>query len=489
MKKLFLFAVILCLVSLAAWGAATITSPNGGESWALGSSHDIRWTHSGDNISINIQLYQNGEWVGLIASGLNLTDDRCPWTVGRLEDGTSVAAGINFTIRIVRATPRVEQDSSDAAFTITSGSEPPPADPTLTLSSPNGGQSWELGSSHPITWSSSNLSGTVSLSLLHDGTELGPIGSANVSAGSFPWTVGNYTGGRGTVRSGYRIRVRHSSGTPSDDSNADFSIIAAGEDTEPPAGSGHDLVISDPYLENRSGNKGVRVRVTDLEGDFNGWVIISQYCMKMGLGNSEEDRRRLELRRGVPVWVNLRNLRTSLFDNECGLYFQFRVNPDHAVTESNYSNNLVTKTLFKNHHDGRFSSLRLGGNYTPACEACQVRINRGDVESVDGNQVRIRLEIFVQNCGSDAINNGSLRVLYNYRHHVGSGSRGRWMDGGGEIDRINDIDIPSGQWRIFNRTVTIDRYLSNTLSFEFDSGADDVSANNHFHCHLAWSGF
>ncbi len=482
-KLSIVIAVILLLLAPLAAVAVTVSSPNGGESWALRSSHDILWTHSGDNIVIRIQLYQNNEWVGLIASDMNLTDDRFPWTVGRLADGTSVAAGSNFTVRIVRARGLSLLDQSDAAFTITDGSEPPPT-PTLSLNSPNGGESWELGSSHPITWSSSNLSGTVNLSLLNGGAVLGPIGSADVAAGTFPWTVGNYTGGRGTVRPGYRIRIQHSSGTPGDDSNGDFSITAAGGGS----GGGHDLVISDPYLEQRSVGKGFRVRVTDLAGDFNGWVVISHYCMGMGLGNAVNDRRRLELTRGVPATVNLSDVRPTLFDRKCDVTFRFDVNPDRAVVESNYGNNVVSKNFcWQSGHDARFFSLRVGRNYTSACQECGVVIRPADVESIDGEVVRVRLEITVQNCGNTAIRGAKVHTYYSWYFRDADN---RIQEGGTEVDLAEDIDIQPGQYRLLYRTVRLRRYVGSTLKIYLDSGeSGSLDENNKFTCHPNFVGF
>jgi hypothetical protein len=481
MKKVLLAAAILCLASMSVQAQATVTSPNGGESWALGSSHDITWTHSGDNIPVRIQLYRNGEWAGMIASGLDLTADRCPWTVGRLEDGTSVAAGGNFKIRIIRDVGRTLLDDSNTGFTITA-SEPA----SITVTSPNGGESWELGSSHPITWSSRNVTGTVSIFLLFgDNSPLGVIGNADVAAGTYPWTVGDISGAeRGTVRSDYRIHIQHSMGSPNDNSNSDFAIIAA----EPGSSQGHDFVISDPFLESRNGSKGFRVKVTDLESDFNGWVVVSHYCMGMGLGNAVNDRRRLELRRGVPATVNLSNVRGSLFDGKCDVTFRFDVNPDHAVTESHYDNNTTQKKFcWESGHDGRFVSLRVGRNYTSTCEECSVVIRPADVESVNGETVRVRLEIMVQNCGNTAIRGAKVRTNYSWRFRD---DHNNIQEGATGVDLVEDIDIDPGNFRLLNRTVTLRRYVGSALNIYLECGESGaLNANNRFTCHPNFIGF
>ncbi|MBL0173954.1 MAG: hypothetical protein IPP94_01610 [Ignavibacteria bacterium] len=100
-----------------------------------------------------------------------------------------------------------------------------PSLPSLTLTAPNGGENWPIGSSRAVTWNSDGL-GSVRLELSRDGgasyTEtIAP--SLSAPAGSHSWTV---TGPEGALCS-----FRVSSATVpslSDQSNADFAI------TQPP---------------------------------------------------------------------------------------------------------------------------------------------------------------------------------------------------------------------------------------------------------------
>ncbi|MCJ7523620.1 MAG: GPI anchored serine-threonine rich family protein [Candidatus Aminicenantes bacterium] len=489
MKKKMLGMLVLIWVgtALAAYGqSVTVTAPNGGESWTIGERENITWTHSvvSGNVRINL-VNAAGGVVGTIAT-VPVADDRYNWTVGTLASGSAPVG--EYLIGLFVASADVD-DRSNATFSIVAGGSPPPA-PTVTVTSPNGGENWELGSSHPITWDQTNLTGTVNIDLLNGGTVLGRIASGRAaSPGSYPWTVGDYSGGRGTVRGGYRVRVQHSSGTPSDDSNRDFSIAQAGTEPEPPPQGGNDLTISKIYLEQRSSGKGIRLRVTDLQGDFNGWVVFSTFTGKMGLGNAVKERRRLELRRGVPAWVNLANLNGSYFRNECSLSYVFQVNPDHEVVETNYDNNRVSMSLFWNStHDGRvFPVQRIGRNYTEACEACAVVIRPADVESVTGNRVRIRLEITVRNCGNSTIESGTVKVFQTWTYRT---TTGREMDGGGQIDSVSVGDMAPGNFRILNRTVTLERQSSSNLSIYFDCGeSGSLDSNNHFHFHPNFIGF
>ncbi|MCX5894202.1 MAG: PQQ-binding-like beta-propeller repeat protein, partial [Proteobacteria bacterium] len=63
---------------------------------------------------------------------------------------------------------------------------------SLTLNSPNGGESWGAGSIHAITWTSANLSGNVKIELSRIGGSSYPetiASSVAVSAGYLIWTV------------------------------------------------------------------------------------------------------------------------------------------------------------------------------------------------------------------------------------------------------------------------------------------------------------
>lgn len=100
-----------------------------------------------------------------------------------------------------------------------------PAFPTLTLLIPNGGESWQIGTTQNITWSVSGLS-SLKLELSRDGgasfteTIVDPV---SASAGSFNWFV------TGPATANARVRIATSTPTSaSDESDANFKI------TEPP---------------------------------------------------------------------------------------------------------------------------------------------------------------------------------------------------------------------------------------------------------------
>ena len=64
---------------------------------------------------------------------------------------------------------------------------PPPC--SITVISPNGGENWELGSTHPITWTSSNAGGIVKIELYKGTTYYKTITSSTPNDGSFSWPI------------------------------------------------------------------------------------------------------------------------------------------------------------------------------------------------------------------------------------------------------------------------------------------------------------
>lgn len=101
----------------------------------------------------------------------------------------------------------------------------PPDPGTLTVTSPNGNEEWELGTSHNITWTSEDVLGRIDIILLHNSHVIGTIAEdLMVSDGSYTWNVGDYIGGVAEIGSGFRIRLQHKTGIPVDDSDHDFFI-------------------------------------------------------------------------------------------------------------------------------------------------------------------------------------------------------------------------------------------------------------------------
>jgi formylglycine-generating enzyme required for sulfatase activity len=92
---------------------------------------------------------------------------------------------------------------------------------TITISVPNGGEVWPLGENKIVSWTSSNVSGTVTIQLnrSYPGGSWEVLAASAVNSGSFNWIVA------GAPTSAARIRILTVSGAEAvDTSNASFTI-------------------------------------------------------------------------------------------------------------------------------------------------------------------------------------------------------------------------------------------------------------------------
>jgi M6 family metalloprotease-like protein len=102
-----------------------------------------------------------------------------------------------------------------------------PGSATLTLGAPNGGESWQALTSHNITWSSTGSITNVKLEYsTNGGSNWTTIIGSTPNDGSYTWTVAN------APSTTCRVRVSDAaSGTPSDTSDANFTISAPAAET------------------------------------------------------------------------------------------------------------------------------------------------------------------------------------------------------------------------------------------------------------------
>jgi hypothetical protein len=185
--------------------AVTVTSPNGGESWEVGSLQTITWTSVGTvgNVKIEYSANNGGDWAAIIASTEN--DGTHPWIV-------PYTVSSQCLVR-VSETGGSPSDTSDNVFSIF-------AIPGITVTSPNGGESWQTGAVYDITWVSIELDGDIIIDLYKGGIFDSNIGTASVSSGSFPWDIPLDL----TPADDYRVRIHQ--GDVEDYSDINFSLLA-----------------------------------------------------------------------------------------------------------------------------------------------------------------------------------------------------------------------------------------------------------------------
>jgi hypothetical protein len=183
-----------------------VTSPNGAESWYVGSSHAITWSSANLTHNIKIELSTNGgssySEVATVANSGSYT-----WTVPN-------SPSTSCRIRVSDATDSTPLDISNANFTIAAEPE------DMQVTSPNGGESYYSGTAQTITWTTSMVGGNVKIELSTDGgTNYSPVTSSTANTGSYSWTVN-------AVNSTLcRIRVSDATDSnPIDVSNANFTI-------------------------------------------------------------------------------------------------------------------------------------------------------------------------------------------------------------------------------------------------------------------------
>jgi hypothetical protein len=193
----------------------TLTAPNGGNSWKRNSQQYIRWNAAPGLGSLRISLWQNGTQIGIIADNVNPAAGSYAWSVGAYTGGVA-PLGTGYTIRI-REKGTAVSDESDAPFSIVK----------MSVKTPNGGESWQIGSAQNITWSAKSLSGNLRIVLFKNGTKVGNIvNSIDPALGTYAWTAGSYVGGTATAGTGYQVQIREIGTDAGDRSDGPFTLTS-----------------------------------------------------------------------------------------------------------------------------------------------------------------------------------------------------------------------------------------------------------------------
>jgi hypothetical protein len=111
-------------------------------------------------------------------------------------------------------------DVSNANFTIADGTAP-----SVTVGAPNGGETWDIGTSYDITWTATDNIGVVSISIVlsDDGGATYPdtLAGGEANDGVYPWLVDRPA----TMNARVKVIARDAAGNSgADASNADFEI-------------------------------------------------------------------------------------------------------------------------------------------------------------------------------------------------------------------------------------------------------------------------
>ncbi|MBN2616666.1 MAG: T9SS type A sorting domain-containing protein [Bacteroidales bacterium] len=186
----------------------TLVQPNGGETWAVGTSHLVSW-YSNITDPVRVELYHKDTLYAVLDS--SNTDNRYAWTIAN-----STLVDTTYRIKVFSTADTTVADSSDAKFSVVQfvpGGG-------ITLEQPNvAGIQWVRGKEYIISWTD-NLTEPVNIDLTN-GTYTTQI-AADVEGSTYSWTIPDTT----TVGSNYKIIVTSSQQPISDTSANPFSIVA-----------------------------------------------------------------------------------------------------------------------------------------------------------------------------------------------------------------------------------------------------------------------
>nr|WP_224240732.1 lamin tail domain-containing protein [Hyalangium gracile] len=229
-----------------------MSSPNGGESWIGASSHPITWTSSGVT-NVKLEYTLDGSTWTTITSSTAASTGSYTWTLPN-------AGSTTARVRASDASNSAITDTSDGTFTITGAS--------VTVLSPNGGESWQGGSSQSITWTSSGVTNVKLEYTLNGSTWTTIAASTAASAGSYPWTVPNI------ASTAAQVRVSDaSSSVVRDISDAAFTILSSG------GGDPTGVFINETLVNEVGGNENTSTEFVELVNsstgpvDISGWTI------------------------------------------------------------------------------------------------------------------------------------------------------------------------------------------------------------------------
>jgi 5-hydroxyisourate hydrolase-like protein (transthyretin family) len=159
-------------------------------------------------VNVKIELMKSGSLNRVIVSS-TANDGSYSWTIPSTQ-----TLGTDYKIRITSTSNAAITDSSNSNFAIVAG--------TLTVTSPNGGQSWKRGTVHTITWSKSGSPGSsIKIELLKGGVFNRVITYSTANDGSYSWKIPSTQ----TAGTDYKIRITSTTyESISDSSNSNFKI-------------------------------------------------------------------------------------------------------------------------------------------------------------------------------------------------------------------------------------------------------------------------
>ncbi|MDD3685409.1 MAG: FlgD immunoglobulin-like domain containing protein [Bacteroidales bacterium] len=189
----------------------TVLQPNGGETWQGSTAKSINFTASGTSnyYDISYSIDAGSNWT-TIANNTYNTSGTYNWSVPN-------SPSTNCLVKIRDHSNSCMTDVSNGLFEITAAAS------SVTVTSPNGGETWYVGQSKSITWTASNTTNYYNIDYsIDNGLSWTSLASSYYAVtGTFSWTIPN------TPSANCRVRVTDANNVPvTDMSNAVFTIAS-----------------------------------------------------------------------------------------------------------------------------------------------------------------------------------------------------------------------------------------------------------------------
>ena len=202
------------------------------------SSATLSWTNPFDYGTaqdstaafVNYEIYRATSLAGPFSILNTITNPTArSWIDSTLTPGTTYYYYVNITSIFTETNPSSAATVAIGTNTMTVQT------PKITLSSPNGGETWEAGKTYPITWNSVGSTGNVKIEFVKGANAPETIVGSTANAGSYSWTIPK-TQSPGTD---YKVKITSVlNSAVTDDSAAIFTITAPSVTVISPNGGG-----------------------------------------------------------------------------------------------------------------------------------------------------------------------------------------------------------------------------------------------------------
>jgi hypothetical protein len=231
----------------------TVTSPLIGENWEVGSIDTITWDATEGIADVKLDYSTNGgtQWTTILNSTPN--NGIFLWNVPNKPTTTAL-------IRVTDTDNTSVLDMSDI-FNITT---------SITLTSPNGGENWEVGSIQHITWTASAGITDVKIEVsTNSGGSWSTLVLSTMNTGSYGWKIPN------SPYTTYRIKVSdYNNSTVSDMSNNNFTVSSDLNVIYP--NGGEVFYVGEEQIISYGGSSGIsEVKVEYSVNNGTSWTLIN----------------------------------------------------------------------------------------------------------------------------------------------------------------------------------------------------------------------